>query len=143
MTIILNYPSHLAYTMLGAIGIRDATSFVAKVFKAKTRKGMNYFVYRFNMPKDVGDRLNLVDGDLVFFKANKAQWYHMLDWDKMQKTYQMLPLEIRSKIVESGLFDEASLQPVYPSASQPRPGKGFLAQSSNSVAQYNVARSSG
>jgi len=81
--------------------------FVAKVFQTRTRKGKDYFVYRFNMPKEVGENMALRDGDYVFFRAMPAQWYHMLDWKEMARTYAMLPVDMKEKVIESGLVRQS------------------------------------
>lgn len=81
----------------------EAVPFVAKVQKAKTRKNKNYFVFRATVPKEVAEKIGVEAGDYVFFRAKKAQWYHMLDWGKMDNTWKMLPDEIRNRISMDGL----------------------------------------
>ena len=78
-------------------------SFVAKIQKAKTRKGKDYFVLRATVPKDVAERINAKPGDYLFFKARKAEWYHMLDWRQMETTWRMLPSEIKNQAILEGL----------------------------------------
>ncbi|MEM4165526.1 MAG: hypothetical protein QXJ86_06770 [Nitrososphaerales archaeon] len=80
--------------------------FVAKVSKVKNSRSGRYFVYRFNLPKKIGEKLMLKEGDYVLFKAKKAKWYHLLDWSKMTATYQMLPDELKRKIAEDGFCSE-------------------------------------
>lgn len=86
--------------------------FVAKVFQSRTRKGKEYFVYRFNMPKEVGEELALRDGDYVFFRALPAQWYHMLEWSEMNRTYQMLPTALKERVLDAGLIRNENWHPV-------------------------------
>lgn len=83
-----------------------AIPFVAKVQKAKTRKNKNYFVLRATIPKEVSEKLGAKMGDYLFFKAKKAEWYHMLDWSEMGKTWQMLPDEIRNRLIIDGLYGQ-------------------------------------
>ena len=62
-------------------------TFVAKIHKAKTRKDKDYFVFRVTVPKQVAGKINAHSDDYLFFKTKKAEWYHMLDWSKMETTY--------------------------------------------------------
>jgi hypothetical protein len=78
--------------------------FVAKIQKAKTRKNRDYYILRTTVPKEIAERMNVEPGDFLFFKAKKAQWYHMLDWEAMENTWKMLPPEIQSKVVMDGLY---------------------------------------
>jgi len=80
----------------------EVVSFVAKAQKVKTRKGKDYFVFRTTIPKEIAKTINIEGGDYIFFKAKKAQWYHMLDWKTMGKTWSMLPNEIRDRIMVDG-----------------------------------------
>lgn len=79
-------------------------SFVAKIQKAKTRKGKDYYVSRITVPKDLIKKTDAEPGDYLFFKAKKAQWYHMLDWKTMENTWKMLPHEIRQRVILDGLY---------------------------------------
>ena len=85
--------------------IRDPsfTTFVAKIQKAKTRKDKDYFVLRATVPKNVAKKIDAKPGDYLFFQAKKAEWFHMLDWKKMEITWQMLPEEIRHRAIFEGL----------------------------------------
>lgn len=83
----------------------DAVPFVAKVQKSKTRKGKDYFVFRTTIPKEIANKIDIKGGDYIFFRAKKAQWYHMLDWDKMENTWKMLPAPIRDKVIYDGFCD--------------------------------------
>ena len=86
-------------------------AFVAKIQKAKTRKDKDYFVLRATVPKDVAKKINVQPGDYLFFKVKKAKWYHMLDWEKMETTWRMLPLEIRHQAILEGIpYPEATDQ---------------------------------
>lgn len=78
-------------------------TFVAKIQKAKTRKNKDYFVLRATVPKDVAEKIDAQPGDYLFFKTKKAEWYHMLDWGKMEATWQMLPNEIKNRAILEGL----------------------------------------
>jgi hypothetical protein len=90
---------------------RSFVTFVAKVQKAKTRKDKDYFVLRATVPKDVAKEIDLQPGDYLFFKAKKAEWYHMLDWKRMENTWQMLPNEIKYRAILEGLpYPESSTQ---------------------------------
>jgi hypothetical protein len=40
----------------------------------------------------------------LFFKAKKAEWYHMLDWNEVGKASNMLPDEIRNRLIIDGLY---------------------------------------
>jgi hypothetical protein len=78
-------------------------TFVAKLQKAKTRKDKDYFVLRTTVPKSIAEKISAEPGDYLFFKAKKAKWYHMLDWKKMQTTWQMLPNNIKSQAILEGV----------------------------------------
>lgn len=84
----------------------EAVSFVAKVQKAKTRKGKNYFIFRTTIPKTIAAKIDVKGGDYICFKAKKAQWYHMLDWKTMGTTWGMLPNEIRDRIIVDGFCSQ-------------------------------------
>ena len=43
------------------------------------------------------------------FRAKKAQWYHMLDWGKMENTWKMLPNDVRNRIIFDGLYYHGTL----------------------------------
>jgi len=77
--------------------------FVAKVQKARTRKNKDYFILRVSVPKDVAKKIDAQAGEYLFFKAKKAEWYHLLDWSKMETTWRMLPPEIRNRAILEGL----------------------------------------
>jgi hypothetical protein len=78
-------------------------SFVSKVQKVRTRKDKDYFIFRVTVPKDVAEKSGVQSGEFLFFKAKKAEWYHMLDWSQMQEAWQRLPQETKNRIVLSGL----------------------------------------
>jgi len=78
-------------------------TFVAKIQKAKTRKDRDYFVLRATVPKDVAKKIDIKPGDYLFFKVKKATWYHMLDWRKMETTWQMLPDQIKYQAIQEGV----------------------------------------
>ena len=86
-------------------------TFVAKIQKAKTRKDKDYFVLRATVPKDVAKKIDIKPGDYLFFRVKKAEWYHMLDWEKMETTWRMLPPEIRNQAILEGIpYPEATDQ---------------------------------
>ena len=78
-------------------------TFVAKVQKAKTRKGKEYFVSRITIPKDAIKNIDVESGEYIFFKAKKAEWFHMLEWENMKSTWNMLPSETKLQIICDGL----------------------------------------
>lgn len=92
--------------------------FVAKVQKAKTRKDKDYFVLRVSVPKNVAQKLDTQPGDYLFFRAKKAEWYHMLDWREMGNAWQMLPPSIRDEIILSGLPNPLRPEMIIPSSGQ-------------------------
>jgi hypothetical protein len=82
--------------------------FVSKVQKARTRKGMDYFVMRMSIPKEAAKKLQVGPGDYLLLQAKKAEWYHLLDWSEMKKTWPLLPSTVKNGIINSGLFSEMS-----------------------------------
>ena len=66
--------------------MQNVVHFVAKISKIKTRAraDKDYFVFRVNIPKQAAKELSLTKDDFIFFKAMKAKWYHMLDWNEMR-----------------------------------------------------------
>lgn len=46
----------------------------------------------------------------MFFRAKKAQWYHMMDWKAMTNTWTMLPEDIRRRIVFDGLYGQRTFE---------------------------------
>jgi len=78
-------------------------NFVAKVRKVRTRKEKDYFIMRTTVPKDVAKKIDAQPGDYLFFRVKKAEWFHMLNWENMQTTWQMLPKEIKNKAIREGL----------------------------------------
>ena len=90
-------------------------AFVAKIQKAKTRKDKDYFVLRATVPKDVAKKIDVKPGDYLFFKVKKAEWYHMLNWEKMETTWQMLPDQIKYQAIREGVpYPEATGQTIIP-----------------------------
>ena len=79
------------------------TTFVAKIQKAKTRKDKDYFVLRATVPKDIAKKIDAKPGDYLFFQVKKAKWYHMLNWEKMETTWHMLPDEIKYQAIREGV----------------------------------------
>jgi len=83
-----------------------AIPFVAKVQKARTRKNKKYFLLQATIPKEVYEKIGAKAGDYLFFRAKKAEWYHMLDWNAVGKASQMLPGEIRNRLIIDGLYGQ-------------------------------------
>ncbi len=82
--------------------------FVGKVTRVKTRTtktGKEYYAYRLNIPKHLAEKLELnSDDDYLFVReAAKAKWYHTLNWAQMNTTWNMLPNQIKSEIISSGV----------------------------------------
>jgi hypothetical protein len=77
--------------------------FPVKVYASKSRKGKDYFVYKVTIPKKIAKELKLKKDDYLLLKARKAEWFHLLDWEKMQSTWTMLPDHMKSRVRESGL----------------------------------------
>jgi len=88
--------------------------FVAKIQKAKTRKNKDYYILRTTVPKEVAEKMGVEPGDFLFFKAKKAQWYHMLDWEAMENTWRMLPQDVQNRVLMDGLYGQGVLsQPTH------------------------------
>jgi hypothetical protein len=83
--------------------MENVVPFVAKISKIKTRakKNKDYYVFRINIPKAAATKLSLAKDDFIFFRAMKAQWYHMLKWKEMRSTWEMLPKSVKSAIRNS------------------------------------------
>jgi hypothetical protein len=91
----------------------ESIPFVAKLQKAKTRKGKDYFILRATIPKDVVEKIQAKPGDFLFFKAKKAKWFHMLNWQEMKNTWKMLPSNVKDQVVMDGLINQAGLSKMY------------------------------
>jgi hypothetical protein len=91
----------------------DAIPFVAKMQKAKTRKGKDYFVLRATIPKDVVEKIQAKPGDYLFFKAKKAKWFHMVNWQEMKNTWNMLPGDVKDQVIMDGLINQGGLSQIY------------------------------
>lgn len=85
-------------------------TFVAKIQKVKTRKDKDYFVLRVTIPKEISEKINAKSDDYLFFKTKKAEWYHMLDWNKIENTWQMLPSNIKDRIILDGVFNPSNVK---------------------------------
>lgn len=79
-------------------------AFATKVSKNKTHNDKDYFVFRVTIPKKDAEKLSLSNEDHLLVFAEKAKWYHMLDWNKMPETYAKLPNKIKKEVRELGLF---------------------------------------
>ncbi len=88
----------------GVMTIKE--TFVAKVSRIRNRRGKDkdYFIYRVNLPTEVAEKLGLEEHDYLLLAAQKAEWYHLLDWSKMKATWDKLPEDMRTKIAASDLF---------------------------------------
>jgi len=91
----------------------EAIPFVAKIQKAKTRKGKDYFVLRTTIPKDVAEKIQAKPGDYLFFKAKKAKWFHMLNWQEMKNTWKLLPENVKDEVIMDGLIPQSGLNQTY------------------------------
>ncbi|MFQ6135162.1 MAG: hypothetical protein ACE5KU_05045 [Nitrososphaerales archaeon] len=80
-----------------------SVTFVAKASRIRNRKDRDYFIYRVNIPSDVAEKLRLKEHDYLLITAQKAEWYHLLDWSKMNTTWERLPEDVKAKILASGL----------------------------------------
>jgi len=58
----------------------------------KEQKGKDYFVSRLNIPLDVSKALGIEDNDYLLINAEKAEWYHLLDWKDMKSLGEIAPI---------------------------------------------------
>lgn len=77
--------------------------FVAKVSRIRNRKDREYYVHRINLPSEAAEQLKLEGNDYLLLHAQKAEWYHMLNWDDMPKTWARLPEKVKAEIAKSML----------------------------------------
>lgn len=91
----------------------ESIPFVAKMQKAKTRKGKDYFILRATIPKEVVEKIHAEPGDYLFFKAKKAKWFHMLNWQEMKNTWKMLPNNVKEQVIMDGLISQGGLNQMY------------------------------
>lgn len=94
----------------------ESVAFVAKMQKAKTRKNKNYFILRATIPKEIVQKTGVKAGEFMFFRAKKAQWYHMMDWKAMTNTWTMLPDDVRRRVVLDGLYGQGVFNQTLPGA---------------------------
>ena len=120
----------------------EAVPFVAKIQKAKTRKNKDYFVFRTTVPKEIAMKIGVKAGDYLFFRAKKAQWYHMLDWGTMENTLKMLPDEIRNRIAMDGLCTQSILNETESFGATNLAGQPALPQMANLQANQTGVSSS-
>ncbi len=85
------------------VASQDLVTFVAKPHFVKTRKGKDYTVVRLTIPKEAVVAMGLKQEDFVFLKGRIAEWFEMLNWGKMQATWERLPTDIQGRILSSGL----------------------------------------
>ena len=102
---------HILFSYDHILHIMVTKNFTVKVTRIRNKKDSDYFVYRANIPKSVGDELQLNEGDRVFFRAKKAEWYHTLDWSQMEQTWNKMPIDIQKQIQLDGLLEGTKLQP--------------------------------
>jgi hypothetical protein len=77
--------------------------FVAKTHFVRTRKGKDYTVIRLTVPKKAAQEMGLKEEDYMFLQGRVAEWYDMIDWNKMQETWARLPAGVQQQILTSGL----------------------------------------
>ena len=77
--------------------------FVARVHRVKTRRGKDYSVLRLTIPKEAGESIGIASNELLFLMAQKAEWYHMIDWSEMKEAWARLPNEMKSTLQYFGL----------------------------------------
>ena len=86
------------------------TNFVSKVGKIKNSKDKEYYIHRINIPSYVTKDIDLKQDDHIFIQAKKAEWYHMLEWDTMSKTWNKLPQNIKKEIIADGLVESYTVE---------------------------------
>ena len=77
------------------------TTFATKVTRIRNRRDKDYYIHRVNIPHSVVKELGIKDEDYLLMHAEKAEWYHLLDWSKMQGTWNKLPDDVKQKIEAS------------------------------------------
>lgn len=91
----------------------SAVPFVARVHKVRTRRGKDYSILRVTIPKEIGQKLGVRNKEFLFLMAQKAEWFHMIDWTRMPETFAKLPDDLRTVLGMSGLV------PIIESSSAP------------------------
>ncbi len=84
----------------------EKVSFLCKVSPVKTRhaEDKDYYAFRTIIPKKVAEQLNLAKGDYLFIKgAEKAKWYHMVEWREMPEAWDRLTDDMKNEISNSGI----------------------------------------
>ncbi len=81
-----------------------AVPFVARVRRVPTRRGKDYSILRMTIPKEIGEKIGIGDKEFLFMLAQKAEWFHMIDWTRMPETFAKLPPEVRGILEASGLI---------------------------------------
>jgi hypothetical protein len=87
---------------------REDVNFVAKSVRIKNRKNNDYFLYRLTIPKKVVTDLDLKGSEFLLINLRKAKWYHMIDWTKTDKAWDMLADNLKGEIVSLGLDNPLS-----------------------------------
>jgi len=85
---------------MGKVRNDKTVAFTAKAKKIKTHKNQDYFVYRITVPKEEAQMLEIGNEDYLLIIARKAKWYHMLKWDEMPETWNLLPEEVQQEVKE-------------------------------------------
>ncbi|MHA1632121.1 MAG: hypothetical protein ACTSXC_04840 [Candidatus Freyarchaeota archaeon] len=80
-------------------------TFVAKVKRIRNRRDKEYYIYRITIPHEVAQKLSLEDEDYLLIRTQKAEWYHLLDWKQMKKTWSRIPQWLKNEILSSGLYE--------------------------------------
>lgn len=94
--------------------------FVAKVHRVRTRRGKDYSVLRMTIPKSVRESVGIEHNEFLFLLAQKAEWYHMIDWDKAPEAWARLPQQTRAILQYCGLVPTAAVGGA-PSLTSPQP----------------------
>lgn len=83
---------------MGKVENNKTVAFTAKAKKIRTHKDQDYFVYRITVPKEEAQKLAINDEDYLLILAQKAKWYHMVKWDEMPDTWDLLPEEVKEEV---------------------------------------------
>ncbi len=87
----------------------------AEKSKKRLRDGNSreYITYRATIPKELVEKLELKDGDLMLIIAMKPKWYHLMNWydqEVREKLAPLLPREVKRELVELGLAPKEILK---------------------------------
>jgi hypothetical protein len=84
------------------MGLKEAAAFVAKSVRIKNNKKNDYYLYRLTIPKEIVKTLDLKGSEHLLVNLKKAEWYHLLDWSKMDKAWDMLPDKVKGEVLSLG-----------------------------------------